>query len=407
MTAIKFTEPRSSENSVPKSISNTGRRACPTVARLIVFLLCMVLFFWHGFYLIKFYLSFSTQIATNLSYAEVFDLPGVTICHKTDQTNSASGPTPADEVFKRYFNEREKETAEIKCNLMIPTLNQATGSVDSSPIACKDVAPVLESINYGMGQKCLTFFSRIGLRKRDQRNLQVRSPRGGLLTSRDGDLVRLEIDFGKSTLADDIEVSMAIHQGNELPSSWQKVSKLKPGNKYMTSFSKIIEKRLPSPYSTKCRMYGMKEDDDGMDSRNGSSNATPSMNNSKNRSVRSRYECVDVCLLELYRQKCNCLPTDISIRRQLLKPTDSFCTNPKCQNLRVYGQDVCENLPECKPECRREIYNFFTEVSDSGTSQVLHYYINSQGRGKIPLYSGRPMIQPGHLQTYGLHVSRW
>lgn len=398
MTATKDIESAATAQPAPKHREAT---TCRFIFRSVIFGLCLILFLWHGYFLISFYLAFNTQITSNLTFADTFDLPGVTLCFKNDQLTSSGPQSPvADEVFKRYFKEKEKETAEIKCSLMIPTLNQVTGSVDSSPIACKDIAPILESVNYGMGQKCYTFFSRIGMRRREQRSMRVRDPRSGLLNSRDGDLLRLEIDFGRNTLIDDIEASVSIHQGTELPNSWQKVSKIKPGNKYMASFSKIVEKRLPSPYVTACKNYGYREE--ATQSEVGNSSSPVAMDRN---TARSRYECIDQCLLDLYRQKCNCLPADINIRRQLLKPSDSFCTNAKCQHLRVYGQDVCESLPACKPECKREMYDFVTETSDSGTSQVLYHYINSQGRGKVGPYAGRPMV-PGHLQTYGLHVSR-
>lgn len=387
-------DPEASLNSDSKS--KNWCKSCGVFTRFAVFFLCLVLFFFHGYFLITFYLSFSTQIATNLTYSEVFDLPGLTLCFKSDQLTSP--PASADEVFRRNFNEKE-ETNDVKCNLMIPTLNQITGSVESSPMPCKDVAPVMKSINYGMNQKCYTFFSRIGLKPREQRNLRVRHPRSGLINSRDGDILRLEIDFGKANLADDIEASVSIHHGNELPTSWHRVSKIKPGNKYITSFSKITEKRLPPPYETKCKNYGIKVDY----AEDSNSNETDEAAGRES-SVRSRYECIDQCLIDLYRQKCNCLPADINIRRQLLKPTDSFCTNPKCQQLRVHGQDVCEKLPDCKAECQKVMYSFFTEVSDPGTAQVLHY-INSQGRGRPGFYAGRPMVTSGHgSQTYGLHV---
>lgn len=396
------------ENSVNNNFkSGNCCRSCAIFTQLIVFTLCFILFVCHAYFLITFYFSFSTQIATNLTYAEVFDLPGLTLCFKSDQLPTPAS-TSADEVFKRNFNEKE-ETTDVKCNLMIPTLNQITGSVESSPMPCKDIAPILKSINYGKNQKCFTFFSRLGLQQREQRNMQISRSRHGLINSRDGDILRLEIDFGKLNSLDEVEASIAIHHGNELPNSWHRVSKIKPGNKYLTSFSKIIEKRLPPPYKTQCKDYTIKVDyaptnGNYNDTDNGESQNDNNMG--RDFSIRSQYECIDQCLLDLYRQKCNCLPADINIRRQLLKPTDSFCTNAKCQHLRIHGQDVCENLPDCQPECKKEMYTFFTEISDSGTAQMLNYYINSQSRGRPNFYAARPMVTSGHgLQSYGLQVS--
>uniref|UniRef100_T1KN78 Uncharacterized protein n=1 Tax=Tetranychus urticae TaxID=32264 RepID=T1KN78_TETUR len=193
----------------------------------------------------------------------------------------------------------------------------------------------------------------------------------GLLTTKNGDLMTLEIVFGRKpnmeAFTDDLDASISIHQSNELPLSSQKISKLKPGYNYLITFDKIIEKRMPPPFRTGCDQYKQTMNGNNeqvntgklVDERNFMGIVSPHL-----KPPQSKYDCVDQCLLTLYRQTCNCLPSDINVRRDLLRSNDTFCTNAKCQTLQIHRAEFCATLPRCKPNCEDELYNFeFTITS--------------------------------------------
>ncbi|XP_053209962.1 uncharacterized protein LOC128393776 [Panonychus citri] len=426
--------------------SSNGRNCCcDSLFQGIIFVICCFLFVSQSMMLIKVYYSFPTTISTNLTFDEMFDLPSVTLCFKSDL--KPGSVEQATEVFKRNFNMDDKSSKDedIKCNLMIPTINSVTGLSEVSPVACNEIVPTVESINFGLGKKCYTFFSKLGKSTRSSRELKVRAPRyyspsdggadggNGLLTTKNGDLLTLEIEFGRKhivdplTISDDLGVSLSIHQSNELPLGTQKISKLKPGYNYLVTFDKIVEKRMPPPFRNGCDQY--KSNNNNKEKVNQPANGGDSLESVKqsaddleeivslhsHKSPRSKYDCVDQCLLTLYRETCNCLPSDINVRRDLLRATDTFCTNTKCQSLQIHRAEFCATLPRCKPNCEDEVYNFVTEVADSqSTSMVLSHYINSQkhrtaspsrptnynnGGGYI---MGRPMIPNSQFQSYGL-----
>ncbi|XP_025018395.1 uncharacterized protein LOC112539834 [Tetranychus urticae] len=257
-------------------------------------------------------------------------------------------------------------------------INQVTGTFEVSPIPCHEIVPTLESINFGLGKRCYTFFSKLGKPIRSSRDLKVRWSRfsdegggNGLLTTKNGDLMTLEIVFGRKpnmeAFTDDLDASISIHQSNELPLSSQKISKLKPGYNYLITFDKIIEKRMPPPFRTGCDQYKQTMNGNNeqvntgklVDERNFMGIVSPHL-----KPPQSKYDCVDQCLLTLYRQTCNCLPSDINVRRDLLRSNDTFCTNAKCQTLQIHRAEFCATLPRCKPNCEDELYNFeFTITS--------------------------------------------
>ncbi|XP_015785020.1 uncharacterized protein LOC107362459 [Tetranychus urticae] len=412
-------------NSAVNEKRSTSRNCCNLLFQSVVFSVCCFLFISQSMMLVKVYLSFPTTITTNLTFAEIFDLPSVTLCFKSDLKPGAV--EAANEVFRRNFNADKAKEEDIKCNLMIPTINQVTGTFEVSPIPCHEIVPTLESINFGLGKRCYTFFSKLGKPIRSSRDLKVRWSRfsdegggNGLLTTKNGDLMTLEIEFGRKpnveAFTDDLDASISIHQSNELPLSSQKISKLKPGYNYLITFDKIIEKRMPPPFRTGCDQYkqtmnGKNEQVNTgklVDERNFMGIVSPHL-----KPPQSKYDCVDQCLLTLYRQTCNCLPSDINVRRDLLRSNDTFCTNAKCQTLQIHRAEFCATLPRCKPNCEDELYNFVTEMADSqSTTMVLTHYINTQrhrtssrpinynngGAGYIP----RPMVPNGQFQSYGL-----
>lgn len=113
-----------------------------------------------------------------------------------------------------------------------------------------------------------------------------------------------------------------------MPDWTEKVSKIKPAMEYVISFNKITERRDPT--RSGCTKY------------EGSANDI---------SQRSRYDCIDTCLLNVFRQGCRCLPANLNVRREMLYSGDRFCEDKRCFSLASTEARACRELPQCKPNC--------------------------------------------------------
>ena len=70
---------------------------------------------------------------------------------------------------------------------------------------------------------------------------------------------------------------------------------LEGGHKYDISINKISTKLLEKPYKTMCYNYDKKYSE-----------------------IKSRKQCIDDCVLRLYKDNCNCIPTHLTNTLQLL-----------------------------------------------------------------------------------------
>ena len=228
-------------------------------------------------------------------------------------------------------------TGDIKCNLMkTPLSMEENEHMTVSKIACEDIALPVDSINYGYGQKCKTYFSRS--KGKDPFDFMVRR-KNALVGGNGGDIVDFEIEFPSQYGVDDssgVETRSALlmlHSPYEMPDWSDRVSKIKPAMEYVVSFNKITEMKMPPPYRTDCSNYdGDVMGQDGV-------------------SFRSRYDCVDDCLMNLFRQGCRCLPANMNIRREMLYSGDRFCDDKRCFSLASSEAKACRSLPSCRPNC--------------------------------------------------------
>ena len=72
--------------------------------------------------------------------------------------------------------------------------------------------------------------------------------------------------------------------------------------------------------------------------------------------TQSNDDCFTKCVMNKYREKCNCLPrSGLLYRKSVLHPDDKFCPiSNRCQytNYRTTCSD------ECKPDCVQEQFSF-------------------------------------------------
>ncbi|KAI1293843.1 hypothetical protein HDE_06468 [Halotydeus destructor] len=365
---------------------------CSLFFRTVIFLFCGFLFACHSFLLVDRYLAHPTTIRTLLNDTDTVTLPGLTVCFPVrfegNQINSAN------EVFKMNFN--NGDPGSVKCNLMkTPVSMEHTADHGFAPslsqMACEDIASPVESINYGYGQKCRTYFSQ--QKANNPLDFMVRK-RNTIVGGNGGDIVDLEIEFpadlpinvqsgqqaasaaaassASSSASSSANSHSTYHNGYlespsallmlhspfEMPDWSEKVSKIKPSMEYVISFNKITEKRAEGPFG-KCSWY----DDTSS-------------------AIRSNYDCVDMCLLNLFRQGCRCLPANMNVRRELLYSGDRFCDDKRCLPLVSSESATCKQLPQCMPNCVQETYQFTSEV----TPMVSQLYQQQQQQQASNIY---------------------
>ncbi|RWS14527.1 Amiloride-sensitive cation channel 5-like protein [Dinothrombium tinctorium] len=327
------------------------RSPCAEFVRGLVFIFCGFLFACQTTLLVSHYFSYPTTIVTKLNRTNIVTIPAISLCFPFDGHNLQA--LNANELFKKNFVEGIKSSISIKCRLLMPTLTKNSFRETRSPIHCADVSPVVQSINYGQSQKCFTYFSRMS-RTMEESEFQVRKDQTQSIHGAFGDLVSIEIDFPESVndqFYEDREATLIIHQANELPNFNQKLSKIKPGQDYIISFSKITEKRMQPPFRPGCKAY-----------------------NSRVRDAESKYyissrrECVNSCIIRLYREYCQCLPSNLNIHRDLIYSSDAFCGEVQCSSLSDEDTEKCRRLSRCYPSCVEDSYEFITEASSSATA---------------------------------------
>lgn len=104
------------------------------------------------------------------------------------------------------------------------------------------------------------------------------------------------------------ETTIAIHHQNVVSDSVADALRLEAGHRFDITVHKITTNLMAEPYKSQCFDYSRRKDGIG-----------------------SRKQCIDYCTLKLYKDKCDCIPIDLSDTLQLLSPRQSvICTHKVC-----------------------------------------------------------------------------
>ena len=262
------------------------------------------------------------------------------------------------------FGMVSKPRFSIKCDLIKPTKQRKLTRFTDNPLACEQIANVIESINYEADQKCYTFFSQLQQTPDVEEDdfLVYRSDLNG------GDLVQIRIYFEDDLLAlskaNQNRVHLLVHSNVEMPNFQQmKTYSLRSSHNYVVYFNQLTYKRENTNQSP-CRLYKIEpkkallsylqqvpdvlldyqvkmknhlykllfsgsepnatrvEDED--------SQQHSGETEGKRETPKSQSDCVDKCHLETNRKYCICLPAGVNVRRELLSSSDLFCDELRC-----------------------------------------------------------------------------
>jgi len=143
----------------------------------------------------------------------------------------------------------------------------------------------------------------------DWKNLGKYSLRNGVRNLNDiNEILSIEfkLDFHKYLTLGIIEnyTTLAIHHQKMLPNMGTERQLIEFSQQYDITINMISSKLLPKPYKTMCHYY-----------------------NSRNNGIMSREDCIDNCVVDLYRDKCECRPYYLTNAIQLLNSsTQSVCS---------------------------------------------------------------------------------
>ena len=117
--------------------------------------------------------------------------------------------------------------------------------------------------------------------------------------------IELSLDYDRNLHLPFIrnETTIAIHHQSMIAGSVGDALHVEAGHQYDITVNKITTNLLPEPYKSHCFDYSGRKDDIG-----------------------SRKQCIDYCVLDLYKDKCNCVPIYLTNTLQLLNQS----SNPIC-----------------------------------------------------------------------------
>ncbi len=109
--------------------------------------------------------------------------------------------------------------------------------------------------------------------------------------------IEFKLDFNKYMTLGFIEnqTTLAIHHQKMLPNKETRTQSIVGEYQYDITINKILSKLLPKPYKTMCHYY-----------------------NGKNNGLMSREDCINNCVVEMYKEKCQCRPYYLTNAIQLL-----------------------------------------------------------------------------------------
>ena len=279
--------------------------------------------------------------------------------------NKLASPRSVNQMISvdQAFGLVSKPRFSIKCDLIKPTKQRKLTRFTDNPLACEQIANVIESINYEADQKCYTFFSQLQQTPDVEEDdfLVYRSDLNG------GDLVQIRIYFEDELLGskfNQAKVHLLVHSNVKMPNFQQmKTHSLRSSHNYIVYFNQLTYKRENTNQSP-CRVYRnepkrellsylqqvpgvlldyqarMKSHLYKLLFSSGEMNATRVEDQDsqqreqeavkKETWPKSQSDCVDKCHLETNRKYCICLPAGVNVRRELLSSSDLFCDELRC-----------------------------------------------------------------------------
>ena len=110
------------------------------------------------------------------------------------------------------------------------------------------------------------------------------------------------------------QTTIAIHHQNMIANDDSESQLIEAGHQYDITINRISTKLLEKPYKSSCYDY-----------------------NKKNNGIESRKQCIDYCVIDLYKNKCNCIPIHLSNTLQLLNlSSKTICSRKVCSLLCFY-----------------------------------------------------------------------
>ncbi|XP_054157130.1 uncharacterized protein LOC128955480 [Oppia nitens] len=122
---------------------------------------------------------------------------------------------------------------------------------------------------------------------------------------------------------------------------------LMAGHRYEFTVNRIVSKLLEKPYKTSCHWYGK-----------------------WGNGIQSRHQCIDNCVIGLYRDKCRCLPIHLTNTVMLLnasEPTvctlrDSSMRTDSCYDIISKDIGMCLTTDNCPNNCQSIRYTCVRKV---------------------------------------------
>jgi hypothetical protein len=216
--------------------------------------------------------------------------------------------------------------------------------LDSLPIDrerikdCTQISSVLTSINAEF--RCFTYFSQFHkANKSDNLFTTTIFKSSNDYENRENRIAYIGFDKNDSNpFEKQLRARIAIHPSNMIPDPVNYPNKVlyEWWRFYPITYWKTVSYLLEPPYETNCRFYNIRD-----------------QNN-----LQSHYDCVAKCIIEMYRNKCKCLPRrGLLYHKNLLTSNDMFYPfDNKCKSLDI--RSYCTK--SCKPDCISEQYEFAT-----------------------------------------------
>ena len=258
----------------------------------------------------------------------------------------------------------------IRCDLIKPTKQRKLTRFTDNPLACEQIAQIIESINYESDQKCFTFFSQLQQTQDVEEDdfLVYRSDLNG------GNLIQIKLFFEDellNTKSNQAKIHLLVHGNAEMPNFQQmKTYSLHSSHNYVIYFNQLLYRR-ENTNQTPCRIYKTEIKKDifsltylqqvptmlmdyqvmlknhlykmlfnsaGVNAQNvtkiDDQNEINQQSNAeieiKKELAKSQSDCIDKCHLETNRKYCICLPAGVNVRRELLSGNDLFCDELRC-----------------------------------------------------------------------------
>jgi len=222
----------------------------------------------------------------------------------------------------------------IKAIAVVKIYNDLEGEYELSRIMDKSPIESITFKHYKDYRKCFTYFSQFN---NQFKNLQI-----------EVDHFRIPFNYKAELFPQNLQDAyhyFSIHSPKAFPhfGSEDNYIRLSIHETYTISYSRIITKLLPPNYSTNCRNYNI----------------------SNIHEEQSRSDCIDRCILKLFREKCGkyFYPTELLLRKeyiQMYSPEKLFYDKnlTECYNMFFAKKVQSKCVANCRPDCHNQFIDF-------------------------------------------------